>query len=99
VDDKSLEDEKLERAAEELADWMIQTINSLLEKQFTWQRQYDSLANRDQLITRAERIVAQKLEHRADRAEAMGEDTDAYMFDVVCDRLLPLIIQRLRAKR
>jgi hypothetical protein len=31
VGDNPVEGEKLERAAEELADWIIQTINSLLE--------------------------------------------------------------------
>jgi hypothetical protein len=84
-------------AENKLIDRLCSIITEQLDEQIQWHRKHGSDANRDRLITLAEKHVAEVLAHRLEKAEAEGVEAPIIVGLKFMQQLLPICVQTMRA--
>jgi hypothetical protein len=91
---KRAQEEAIFNKLMELAD----IVTADLEEQIEWHRRHGSDASQDRLIALAEKHVSEVYEHRAEKAEAEGNEAIALGLDLL-QRFVPACVQKLRMRK
>jgi len=87
-----------ELSSDEAAETLVRLVTDRLEESVARHMRLDPLARRDRLIDLAAKFEKQRFDRPVDKADREGRETEAEVWELMRDDVLPAIVHDLRRR-